>query len=176
MRTFDFTPLYKSAVGFDRLANLLEAANVYEQSQPGYPPYNIELTGEHKYRISMAVAGFSAAEMDIEVDQGVLKVSGKKSSAEEEKRYLHQGIAARNFERKFQLEDYVKVVGAELKDGLLHIELIREIPEAKKPRKIEIAGTESQLESLDDKPQLADKTSVEANANGGQEAKDTQAA
>lgn len=176
MRTFDFTPLYKSAVGFDRLANLLETANVYEQSQPGYPPYNIELAGEHKYRISMAVAGFSAAEMDIEVDQGVLKVTGKKSSAEEEKRYLHQGIAARNFERKFQLEDYVKVVGAELKDGLLHIELIREIPEAKKPRKIAIAGAETRLESLGEKPQLADRSVVEQGASADQQAKDTQAA
>lgn len=176
MRTFDFTPLYKSAVGFDRLANLLEAANVYEQSQPGYPPYNIELTGEHKYRISMAVAGFSAAEMDIEVDQGVLKVTGKKSSSEGEKRYLHQGIAARNFERKFQLEDYVKVVGAELKDGLLHVELIRELPEAKKPRKIAIAGAETQLESIIDKPQLTDQSAAEASANADQEDKDTQAA
>lgn len=145
MRTFDFSPLYKSAVGFDRLASLLEAANVYEQSQPGYPPYNIELTGEHKYRISMAVAGFSSAEMDIEVDQGVLKVTGKKNTPDDEKRYLHQGIAARNFERKFQLEDHVKVVGAELKDGLLHIDLIREIPEAMKPRKIAISGNEPRL-------------------------------
>lgn len=145
MRTFDFSPLYKSAVGFDRLASLLEAANVYEQSQPGYPPYNIELTGEHKYRISMAVAGFSSGEMDLEVDQGVLKVTGKKLAPEDDRRYLHQGIAARNFERKFQLEDHVKVVGAQLKDGLLHIDLIREIPEAMKPRKIAIAGDEPRL-------------------------------
>lgn len=152
MRTFDFSPLYKSAVGFDRIASLLEAANAHEQSQPGYPPYNIELTGEHKYRISMAVAGFSSSEMDIEIDQGVLKVAGKKADAEEEKRYLHQGIAARNFERKFQLEDHVKVLGAELKDGLLHIDLVREIPEAMKPRKIAISGadTEPRLEKATD--------------------------
>lgn len=146
MRTFDFSPLYRSAVGFDRLANLLETANTYEQSQPGYPPYDIELTGENKYRISMAVAGFSSAEMDIEIDQGVLKVAGRKQNRDNEKRYLHQGIAARNFERKFQLEDHVTVVGAELRDGLLHIDLVREIPEAMKPRKIAISGSNPQLE------------------------------
>lgn len=162
MRTFDFSPLYKSAVGFDRIANLLEAANAHEQSQPGYPPYNIELTGEHKYRISMAVAGFSSSEMDIEIDQGVLKVAGKKADAAEEKHYLHQGIAARNFERKFQLEDHVKVLGAELKDGLLHIDLVREIPEAMKPRKIAISGAEPRLEKAADgqvdQPDVQDET------------------
>lgn len=150
MRTFDFSPLYKSAVGFDRLASLLEAASNHEQSKPGYPPYDIELTGEHQYRISMAVAGFSSAEMDIEVDQGVLKVTGRKHAVDEGKRYLHQGIAGRNFERKFQLEDHVKVVSAQLKDGLLHIDLVREIPEAMKPRKIAINGEETRLEKKAD--------------------------
>lgn len=166
MRTFDFSPLYKSAVGFDRIANLLEAANAHEQSQPGYPPYNIELTGEHKYRISMAVAGFSSAEMDIEVDQGVLKVTGKKANASDEKRYLHRGIAARNFDRKFQLEDHVKVVGAELKDGLLHIDLVREIPEAMKPRKITINGVEPPLEHETNKLEAQEH---EANTLEGQD-------
>lgn len=152
MRTFDFAPLYKSAVGFDRLASLLESANRHEQSQPGFPPYNIELTGESQYRVSVAVAGFSTDELDIEVEQGVLKVVGKKADKEEVKQYLHQGIAARNFERKFQLEDHVKVTGARLADGLLHIELVREIPEAIKPRKIAIGGPEetptAKLESV----------------------------
>ena len=140
MRTLDLSPLYRSAIGFDRLANLLDSMNSAEQSQPAYPPYNIELTGEDAYRISMAVAGFDESELDIQVEQNRLTVSGKKPTEESSRNFLHRGIAARNFERRFQLADHVRVTGANLANGLLHIELVREIPEVMKPRKIEIAN------------------------------------
>jgi molecular chaperone IbpA len=145
MRNFDLTPLYRSAIGFDRLAGVLDSLNRSEQNQPAYPPYNIELTGEDAYRISMAVAGFSDQEIDIQVDQNRLTVTGQKSSEAKKGQYLHQGIAERNFERRFQLADYVKVEGASLDNGLLHIDLIREIPEAMKPRKISINHTTNSL-------------------------------
>jgi molecular chaperone IbpA len=140
MRTFDFSPLYKSAIGFDRLAQILDAAHRAEQSQPAYPPYNIELTGENQYRISMAVAGFDKNEVEIEVDHGVLRISGKKSADSECRQFLYRGIAGRDFERKFQLADYVQVSGANMENGLLNIELRREIPEFLKPRKIAITN------------------------------------
>jgi len=139
MTTIDFTPLFRSAIGFDRLASALESA--YRSEGGGYPPYNIEVTGNDKYRISMAVAGFSQDDLDIQVKESILKVSGShKDNEKEEKehRFLYRGIATRNFERQFQLADYVKVVDARIEDGLLHIDLVREIPEAMKPRKIEI--------------------------------------
>ncbi|UYM15123.1 Hsp20 family protein [Endozoicomonas euniceicola] len=144
MRTIDvdFSPLYRSAIGFDRVAHLLEgmASSHQNSKQGGYPPYNIELLAENQYRITMAVAGFAEDELDIESRENVLVVQGKKQTDDTERQYLHQGIAERNFERKFQLADYVKVTGAQMDNGLLHIELEREIPEAMKPRKISISG------------------------------------
>ncbi len=137
MRHFDLTPLYRSTVGFDRLFSMLD--NAGNESNAGYPPYNIELTGENAYRITMAVAGFAEEDLSIESKESILVVKGEKQVEEEEEgRILHRGIAARAFERRFQLADHVEVRGASLKNGLLHIDLVREIPEAMKPRKIEI--------------------------------------
>ena len=134
---FDLTPLYRSTVGFDRLARMLD--NVQSFETPSYPPYNIERLGEDEYRITMAVAGFSPSDVAIEVTGNALKVSGKKAENGQAKgEYLHQGIAARAFERLFELADHVEVVGASLDNGLLHISLKREIPEALKPRTIEV--------------------------------------
>jgi molecular chaperone IbpA len=137
MRTVDFTPLYRSVVGFDRLANLLEAAAKTE-GPTGYPPYNIESVGENAYRIEIAVAGFKADELDIQVKENLLTVTGRKAANDEGRQYLHRGLAERNFERRFQLADYVIVTEADLKDGLLSIAMKRELPESLKPRKIEI--------------------------------------
>lgn len=138
MRTVDFTPLYRSVVGFDRLAALLDAAAKTE-SATGYPPYNIESVGENAYRIEVAVAGFRPEELDIQVKENLLTVTGKKAANDEGKRYLHRGLAERNFERRFQLADYVVVTDADLRDGLLSISLRRELPEQLKPRRIEIS-------------------------------------
>lgn len=135
----DFTPLFRTAVGFDRVQAMLEEANRVESN--GYPPYNIELTDEDHYRISMAVAGFSQDELEIEVKQSMLRVTGKKADDGTGRKFLYRGIANRTFERRFQLADYVRVAGANIEDGLLHIDLVREIPEAMKPRKIEIGST-----------------------------------
>lgn len=146
MRTYDFSPLYRSAVGFDRLANLLESAARTSQ-EGGYPPYNIETTGENAYRIEIAVAGFTPDELNIEVKENLLTVSGKKTANDDaatQKTYLHRGLAERDFERRFQLADYVIVTDANLSNGLLSIALKRELPEALKPRRIEI-GTGSAL-------------------------------
>ncbi len=144
MARLDLSPLFRSSVGFDHLASMLDSANRVEQ--PAYPPYNIERVSDDKYRISMAVAGFDPSELELESERNTLKVSGVKANAEDNREYLHRGIAARNFERKFQLADHVKVVGANLENGLLHIDLEREIPEAMKPRKIEIsAGSTDKL-------------------------------
>ena len=139
MATFDFAPLYRSAIGFDRLASLLDDA-LRGDPQPSYPPYNIELVGEDKYRITMAVAGFDRSELDLEVEQEALKITGRKRKSDKPATYLHRGIAARDFEHRFQLAEHVKVVGAELVNGLLNIELVREVPEAMKPRRISIGG------------------------------------
>jgi len=138
MRTVDFTPLYRSVVGFDRLANLLEAAAKAE-GPTGYPPYNIESVGENAYRIEIAVAGFKADELDIQVKENLLTVTGRKAANDEGRQYLHRGLAERNFERRFQLADYVLVTEADLKDGLLSIALKRELPESLKARKVEIS-------------------------------------
>lgn len=139
MRTaFDFSPLYRTTVGFDRIAHLLEAANQANTSSNNYPPYDIEVTGENEYAITIAVAGFAEHELDIESENGVLFVRGKKEKDENTRKFLHQGIAYRSFERKFQLADFVKVVGAGLENGLLKIHLQKEVPEAMKPKKIEI--------------------------------------
>ena len=137
MRAIDFTPLYRSATGFDRLANLIESAA--SNGNAGYPPYNIEQLGDNDYRISMAVAGFTQEELELSFQENLLTVKGNKQ-ADTERHYLYQGIAERGFERRFQLADYVRVKGADLKNGLLHIDLAREVPEAMKPRKIEING------------------------------------
>ena len=137
MRNFDLTPLYRSAIGFDRLANMIDTANRREQS--AYPPYNIEATGENSYRITMAVAGFTREEIEITSESGNLVIRGNKAEDQVERTYLYQGIAARNFERRFQLADHVRVENASMENGLLHVELIREIPEAMKARRIEIS-------------------------------------
>ncbi|WP_339329873.1 Hsp20 family protein [Aeromonas hydrophila] len=137
MRSIDFSPLYRSAIGFDRLANLIESAA--SNGNAGYPPYNIEQLGDSDYRISMAVAGFTQEELELSFQENLLMVKGNKQ-ADSERNYLYQGIAERGFERRFQLADYVRVKGADLKNGLLHIDLVREVPEAMKPRKIEING------------------------------------
>lgn len=142
MRHFDLSPLYRSTVGFDRMFSMLD--NVNGESAPSYPPYNIERTGENAYRITMAVAGFSENELSIEAKESVLSVVGEKTEETEEKNFLYRGIAARAFERRFQIADHVKISGASLENGLLHIDLVREIPEAMKPRKIAIRSGESQ--------------------------------
>ncbi|MBN4053294.1 Hsp20 family protein [Haliea sp. AH-315-K21] len=138
MTTFDFSPLYRSTIGFDHLANLLDNVTASERSQPAYPPYNIELLETDKYRISMAVAGFEESEISVETEDNALTISARKKAKESEVNYLHQGIAERNFKRQFKLEDHVQVVSATLKNGLLHVDLVREIPEAMKPRRIAI--------------------------------------
>ena len=145
MRTIDFSPLYRSVVGFDRLADLLDAASA--EAGQGYPPYNIERTGENDYRIEIAVAGFKPEELNIEVKEAVLTVQGRKAANDQPRRYLHRGLAERNFERRFQLAEYVAVVDAHLADGLLQVTLKRELPEALKPRRIEIgAGSTTLIE------------------------------
>ena len=142
MRTADFTPLYRSLVGFDRLAQQLEQAK--SESVSNWPPYNIESTGEDAWRIELAVAGFKADELNLEVNQNLLTVTGRKTANDDvERRYLHRGLAERDFERRFQLADYVIVTNAGLENGLLTIDLKRELPEAMKPRRIEIATGEA---------------------------------
>ena len=138
MRTFDLAPLYRSTVGFDRLFSMLDGF----ESTPGYPPYNIERTGENAYRISVAVAGFGENDLSIEAKENTLTIKGEKQARDEKTscEVLYQGIAARAFERVFQLADYVQVKGAALENGLLHVDLVREIPEAKKSRVIPIGG------------------------------------
>ena len=142
MRTFDLSPLYRSTVGFDRLFNLLDSAAGGETAQP-YPPYNIERTGQNAYRVTMAVAGFGEGDLEIQSKENVLTVKGEKKEEKQEgeREVLYRGIAARAFERRFQLADHVEVTGASLENGLLHIDLVREIPEAMKPRKIAIGNS-----------------------------------
>lgn len=143
MRTIDFSPLYRSVVGFDRLASLLETAAADTAS--GYPPYNIERTDENAYRIEVAVAGFRPEELSVEVKENLLTVQGRKTANDTAKAYLHRGLAERNFERRFQLSDYVVVTDASLADGLLAISLKRELPEALKPRQVPITTATAQL-------------------------------
>jgi molecular chaperone IbpA len=138
MRQFDFAPLYRSTVGFDRLAQLMDGVAGFDGD--GYPPYNIERLGDNEYRITMAVAGFSKDEFNIEVKEQTLIVSGAKKPDDRERTFLHRGIAARSFERRFQLADHVEVKGAEFKDGLLHIDLQRNLPERMKPRTVAISS------------------------------------
>ncbi|WP_413869776.1 Hsp20 family protein [Albidovulum sp.] len=139
MRTFDFSPLYRATVGFDRVADLMDRVLSADVAQPTYPPYNIEKTDENAYRISIAVAGFSGDELTVEVKEGQLIVAARKAAEEPAKTYLHRGIATRAFERRFALADHVRATGATHADGMLHIDLVREMPEALKPRRIEIA-------------------------------------
>ncbi len=138
MKTFDFSPLFRSAIGFDHLYSRLDHATRTAQSQPSYPPYNIELIDEDQYRITMALAGFSDSDLSIQTENNVLTVIGKQTEQADKRQYLHHGIAARSFEHRFQLADHVKVTAANLQNGLLNIELLREIPEAMKPRSIAI--------------------------------------
>jgi molecular chaperone IbpA len=142
MRQYDLSPLYRSTVGFDRLFSMLDQMSGPDAGSSTYPPYNIERTGEDAYRISVAVAGFTDRDIAIEVKENTLTVRGDRQSASEERKaeVLYQGIAARSFERRFQLADHVHVTGASLENGLLHIDLVREIPEAKKPRMIPIGA------------------------------------
>ena len=142
MRTFDFAPLYRSTVGFDRMFSMLDQFEGVEDPGSNYPPYNIERTGENAYRIWVAVAGFTDADLSVETKENRLTIRGEKQTNDEEKtgEVLYQGIAARTFERSFQLADYVQVKGASLENGLLHVDLKREIPEAMKPRQIPIGG------------------------------------
>lgn len=157
MNSIDLTPLYRSSVGFDRFASILDSVINSDAVTPGYPPYNIESLDDNRYAITLAVAGFEKSELDINVEKGVLTVRGKKAK-EDERKYLHQGIANRAFERKFNLADYVEVTGADLNHGLLTIRLIKEIPEAMKPRSIEINNSANVLEhKVDKKSEIANQ-------------------
>ncbi len=143
MRRFDPTPLYRASIGFDRMADMLDRVLAADMQTPSYPPYNIEKTDDNAYRISLAVAGFSADDLSVEIKESALIVTGRSSEDESEREYLHRGIATRAFERRFHLADHVRVTGARHVDGMLHIELARELPEALKPRQINIS-TEAQ--------------------------------
>ena len=145
MRPIDFAPLYRSTVGFDRFFNLLDQVTGPE-APTAYPPYNIERLGDNEYRITMAVAGFAQDEIKVDVKEQTLTVSGAKKPEDKERRYLHRGIAARNFERRIQLADHIEVKGADLQDGLLHIELVRNVPERLRPRTVAI-GKAKQVEA-----------------------------
>lgn len=149
MRNMDLAPLYRASVGFDRMADLMDRALTADIAAPTYPPYNIEKTGENAYRISIAVAGFSADDLNVEMKDGAVIVSARKADEDEGRTFLHRGIATRAFERKFTLADHVRVDGASHVDGMLHIDLVREIPEALKPRRIEIAKTPARVGKLD---------------------------
>jgi len=146
MRTFDLTPLYRSTVGFDRVFDLLDTAGKAETG--GYPPYNIERLDENDYRITLAVAGFGEDDLELELHQNTLTVTGLRKDADDGREFLHQGIAGRSFERRFQLAEHVEIAGASLVNGLLNIELKREIPEAMKPRKIAINGGGAKIKVL----------------------------
>ena len=141
MRNFDLSPLYRATVGFDQLAEMMDRVLEKDVSRETYPPYNIEKTGDDAWRITVAVAGFTEAELGVEVKDNALVISARKAPEENERKYLHRGIATRAFERRFQLAEHVKVTGAVHETGLLHIDLVREVPEALKPRRIEIASS-----------------------------------
>ena len=145
MRTFDLTPLYRSAIGFDRLVNMLEQR---AESAPSYPPYNVELVAEDKYRIVMALAGFSRSDIEIVAERDTLNVTGRKQKDDAQRTFLHRGIAQRDFEQRFQLANHVKVVSAGFDNGILTIDLVREVPEAFKPRKIAIADADGNNDNV----------------------------
>jgi molecular chaperone IbpA len=151
MRTYDLSPLYRSTVGFDRLFDLLDHAG---RGEPNWPPYNIEKCGENEYRITMAVAGFVPEEIELVQQQNSLFVAGQKRGSEEGTQYLHRGIAARSFKQTFNLADHVKVKGASLENGLLTVDLVREVPEALKPRRIEIATNDQPVMAQDNARQI----------------------
>ncbi len=146
MTRIDLTPLYRSSIGFDRMGSLLDTALRSEKTSGGYPPYDIEVRGDDQYAITLAIAGFEQSELDIQVEKGVLTVRGKKAEDESERNYLYQGIANRAFERKFNLADHVEVSGADMHNGLLTINLVKEIPEAMKPKTIAINQADNVLE------------------------------
>jgi molecular chaperone IbpA len=148
MRSYDFSPLFRSSVGFDRLAQLMDSAR---DDVPSYPPYNIERTGEDQYRITMAVAGFAENEIEITAQENALSVVGKQPKDEAPKSLLYRGIAGRPFQRRFELAEYIRVTGASLENGLLHIELVREVPEAVKPRNIKIGTKVEQPKAVEQK-------------------------
>jgi molecular chaperone IbpA len=145
MDRFDLSPLFRSTIGFDRLTRLVDAASRVDSAALAYPPYNIEKTGEETYRVTMAVAGFSRDEIDVTVHENSLLVTGKAKTDEDEGRYLHRGIARRAFERRFSLADHIKIVGASLDNGMLHVDLVHEVPEEAKPRKIQIGSGQPQV-------------------------------
>jgi molecular chaperone IbpA len=151
MRTFDLSPLYRSTVGFDRMFNLLDSMTGADGTAQTYPPYNIERTGENAYRVTMAVAGFGEGELSIEAKDNTLTVKGEKKAESEGEgsEFLYRGIAARTFERRFQLADHVEVKGASLENGLLHVDLVREFPEAMKPRTIAINNNTAKARQID---------------------------
>ncbi|NVO22314.1 Hsp20 family protein [Donghicola sp. C2-DW-16] len=149
MRNFDLAPLYRATVGFDQIADLMDRVLANDAPQPTYPPYNIEKTANDAYRISIAVAGFAAEDLSVEVKEKALVVSARKAEDEAQRTYLHRGIATRAFERRFHLADHVRVTGATHADGMLHIDLKREIPEALKPRRIEIASAHPSAEVIE---------------------------
>ena len=151
MRSYDLTPLLRSTVGFDRMARMMDSLARMDEQSGGYPPYNIEKLGEDDYRITMAVAGFGEDELDITVQEGVAIIRGEAKKVEEDgdKTYLHRGIARRAFERRFDLADHIQVTGAALENGLLHIDLVREVPEAKKPRNIAITSVDNKAKAIE---------------------------
>lgn len=151
MRHFDLSPLYKSTVGFDRLATLFDSLAPMDGDTPTYPPYNIERLGESQYRITMAVAGFAEKDINIDVKENAITIRGGQEKPENGGEFLHRGIATRAFERRFQLADYVEVKGAQLENGLLHVDLVRELPEAMKPRSIEITTSSGNGTVIEDK-------------------------
>jgi molecular chaperone IbpA len=152
MRNFDLTPLYRATVGFDQIADLMDRVLTNDVSQTTYPPYNIEKTADDAYRISLAVAGFSDEDLSIEVRENSLFISGAKLKDDAPRAYLHRGIATRAFERRFQLADHVRVTGATHRDGMLNVDLVREMPEALKPRRIEIArGDDIEVKAVESK-------------------------
>ncbi|MFY2823303.1 Hsp20 family protein [Ruegeria sp. MALMAid1280] len=143
MRTFDFAPLHRATIGFDQIADMMDRVLTNDVAQPSYPPYNIEKTDVDTYRISVAVAGFSEQDLSVEVKENALIVAGKKAAEDKERSYLHRGIATRAFERRFALADHVRVTGASHENGMLNIDLKREVPEALKPRRIEISSAQA---------------------------------
>lgn len=154
MDRFDFSPLFRSTIGFDRLTRLVDAATRVDNSALAYPPYNIEKTGEDAYRLTMAVAGFSPEELDITVQENTLLVTGKAKKEQEGSNYLHRGIARRAFERRFSLADHIKVMGASLVNGMLHVDLTHEVPEAAKPRKIQIGTGQPAQVTVSEHPEV----------------------
>jgi molecular chaperone IbpA len=155
MTRIDLTPLYRSSIGFDRMGSLLDTALRSEKTSGGYPPYDIEVRGDDQYAITLAIAGFEQGELDIQVEKGVLTVRGKKAEDQTERNYLYQGIANRAFERKFNLADHVEVSGADMHNGLLTINLVKEIPEAMKPKTIAINQSDNVLEHQSKKEKAA---------------------